>query len=62
MLVLGAGVAGIFAAAKLKENGIDNFLILEGTDRIGGRIKPAQLGNYTVQLGALWMQGENNIL
>ena len=39
VLILGAGLSGIVAGNTLKEQGIDDFLVLEGQDHIGGRIK-----------------------
>ena len=39
VLILGAGLSGIIAGKTLQDSGIDDFLILEGQDYIGGRIK-----------------------
>ena len=40
VVVLGAGMSGIAAAQRLKELNRDlKVLVLEGTDRIGGRVK-----------------------
>ena len=40
VVVLGAGMSGIAAAQRLKELNRDlKLLVLEGTDRIGGRVK-----------------------
>ena len=36
VIIIGAGFSGIGMGIKLKEAGIDNFLILEGADSIGG--------------------------
>ena len=36
-VIVGAGWAGIKAAATLLENGVENILVLEATDYIGGR-------------------------
>jgi polyamine oxidase len=55
VLILGAGITGITAGNHLQSNNIKNFLILEAQDYIGGRIKPAQLGNVTVGEGANWI-------
>lgn len=38
IIIIGAGAAGIAAASRLIEGGLDNVTILEGKDRIGGRI------------------------
>ena len=57
VLIMGAGMAGISAAKTLYDNGVRNFLILEGTNRIGGRIREEQFSGVTVELGANWIQG-----
>ncbi|MBL1079424.1 NAD(P)/FAD-dependent oxidoreductase [Nocardia sp. 2] len=36
VVIIGAGFSGIGAAIKLKQNGIDDFVILDGRDGIGG--------------------------
>ena len=36
VLILGGGLAGLQAAQTLKDNGVD-FLLLEGSDHVGGR-------------------------
>ena len=57
VLILGAGMAGISAGKTLSDDGIDNFLILEGGDDIGGRVKNTEFGGVTIELGANWIQG-----
>ena len=37
MIIIGAGMAGLAAATYLKSMGI-SFIILEGSDRVGGRL------------------------
>lgn len=49
--------AGITAAKVLEENGVNDILILEGADRIGGRIRKEEFGDVTVELGAGWIAG-----
>jgi monoamine oxidase len=59
VIVIGAGVAGLAAAAVLAERGI-RFSILEARDRIGGRLwtrHPASL-TVPVELGAEFVHGE----
>ena len=51
VIVVGAGSAGLYAAKTLQNLGYD-VLIIEATDRIGGRIKSATLGDMRVELGA----------
>lgn len=45
VLVIGAGAAGIAAASRLIERGIEDVLVLEAKDRIGGRIFTKNFGN-----------------
>lgn len=44
IIIIGAGAAGIAAAARLIEKGLENVKILEGKDRIGGRIHTVKFG------------------
>ncbi|KAL3882769.1 hypothetical protein ACJMK2_029076 [Sinanodonta woodiana] len=55
ILILGAGMAGITAAKALHDKGYDNFIILEGSNRVGGRIKEVMIGGITVEAGAGWI-------
>lgn len=41
----------------LAENGIEDLVILEASDRIGGRIRKEQFGGVPVELGAGWIAG-----
>jgi polyamine oxidase len=60
VLILGAGMSGITAAKTLDENGIKDFTILEGYDRIGGRMRKAEFADTIIELGANWVQGLKN--
>ncbi len=54
VIVIGAGMAGIAAASELRRQG-SSVLVLEGRDRIGGRMwTNASLG-HPVDLGAAWL-------
>ncbi|KAM7274277.1 hypothetical protein ACFE04_028941 [Oxalis oulophora] len=55
VIIVGAGMSGITAAKTLQENGIKDFLMLEATNRIGGRMKKAYWANKTIELGANWL-------
>lgn len=62
-LVIGAGAAGLAAAARLFANGFTDVLILEAGNRIGGRVWTVQFGNQLVELSAQWCHGQkNNVL
>ncbi len=51
VVIVGAGSAGLYAAKTLQQHGYD-VLIIEATDRIGGRVKSETLGDLRVDLGA----------
>ncbi|CAH1265022.1 KDM1B [Branchiostoma lanceolatum] len=57
VLVLGAGMAGISAARSLNQSGLTDFVILEGTGRIGGRVWSVQFGGKTIDIGGNWVHG-----
>ena len=56
ILIIGAGIAGLAAARHLVENEF-NVTILEGRDRIGGRIYTDRTLGFPIDLGAAWIQG-----
>ncbi|KAJ4978426.1 hypothetical protein NE237_009206 [Protea cynaroides] len=57
VIIIGAGMSGISAARTLHDAGIHDILILEATDRIGGRVRQIEIGGYPVEKGANWVQG-----
>ena len=44
-------MAGIPAAKRLKVLGYTNFEIIEGSDRVGGRVQHNTLGGITAEMG-----------
>jgi spermine oxidase len=44
IIVIGAGVSALSACASLSEAGLNNFVILEANDRIGGRMHTIPFG------------------
>jgi len=56
ILVIGAGAAGLAAARRLHSHGI-RVIVLEGRDRIGGRIWTDDSLGLPVDLGASWIHG-----
>ncbi|ETN62131.1 spermine oxidase [Anopheles darlingi] len=60
VLIVGAGAAGIAAAARLLEHGFYNLTILEGENRIGGRIHSVLRGANMLDYGAQWVHGKDN--
>ena len=57
VLILGAGMSGISAAKSLHENGVDDFMIIEAGDRMGGRMRSKEFGGIRVELGDQWIFG-----
>lgn len=56
-IVVGAGIAGLAAARRLSEAGRE-VLVLEGRERIGGRIWTSQAwAGMPLDLGASWIHG-----
>jgi len=56
VIVIGAGIAGLAAARLLKAKGID-ALVLEGRDRLGGRIWTDRSLGVPMDMGASWIHG-----
>jgi polyamine oxidase len=61
--ILGAGIAGIIAGQTLTNQGVEDFVIVEYQDEIGGRVHHAEFGQddngqpLVVEFGANWAQG-----
>jgi oxygen-dependent protoporphyrinogen oxidase len=53
VVVVGGGIAGLAAAARLHEERPDlDVVVLEGSPEIGGKLKLAEVGGVTVDVGA----------
>jgi monoamine oxidase len=61
VIVIGAGMAGLSAAAKLREEGVHDILVLEAQDYIGGRVKTATDWNAPIALGAEFIHGDKTV-
>ena len=59
VVIIGAGAAGLYAAYELDNLGYD-VLVLEATDRHGGRVYSSTLGDVGVELGAEELYGPTN--
>uniref|UniRef100_A0A803LC14 Amine oxidase domain-containing protein n=1 Tax=Chenopodium quinoa TaxID=63459 RepID=A0A803LC14_CHEQI len=57
VIIIGAGISGISAAKQLADNGVEDVVILEASNRIGGRIRKEQFAGVPVELGAGWIAG-----
>lgn len=58
VVVVGAGLSGYSAAAKLMENGINDIIVLEAEGRIGGRILTVPYRDGFIDMGAQWVHGQ----
>lgn len=68
VIVLGCGIAGLGSGQVLKSAKV-NFLMLEASERVGGRIQTVDMINFKnddkivrVEAGAQWIHGRNNEL
>ncbi|XP_057522016.1 polyamine oxidase 1 isoform X3 [Amaranthus tricolor] len=57
VIIIGAGISGLSAAKHLADNGVEDIIILEASDSIGGRIRKQHFSGHTVELGAGWIAG-----
>lgn len=44
VIIIGAGIAGLAAATHLSQNDMNDFIVLEAQNRIGGRICSTKIG------------------
>jgi spermine oxidase len=61
VIIVGAGISGHAAAARLIERGINNIIILEAEGRIGGRINSIPYDTGFIDIG-LDFEYEKSIL
>jgi monoamine oxidase len=61
VIVVGAGFAGLKAAQELVKTG-HSVLVLEGKDRVGGRVKYAELAGRAVDIGGQWVGAGHDAL
>lgn len=54
VVVIGGGAAGIAAAHRLFEAGVD-VLLVEASGRLGGRAHTVQAGGHAIDLGCTWL-------
>lgn len=54
VIVIGGGIAGVAAAYELRKHGCE-VTILEGGDRLGGRVHSKKIGGVTSEMGASFL-------
>ena len=64
VVIVGAGVAGLSAAVSLVERGLGDLLVVEGSERAGGRVWSQAIreeaGAARVERGAQWIHGQQD--
>ncbi|MCE9651259.1 MAG: FAD-dependent oxidoreductase [Parvibaculum sp.] len=61
VIVVGAGLAGLKAAAELEAKG-RSVAIVEARDRVGGRTKPGEIAGEVIDRGGQWVGPGQNLL
>jgi monoamine oxidase len=61
VIVVGAGAAGLMAAQEILEAGL-TAIVLEADNRVGGRLKRAEVGGRVVDLGGQWVGARQSLL
>ncbi|KAG6332321.1 hypothetical protein ID866_6768 [Astraeus odoratus] len=64
VLILGGGMAGVIAARTLHDQGIDDFIVVDGRVELGGRIIGNKFGitgrETIVEMGPNWIKGTDD--
>ena len=55
VIVIGAGISGLATAKELKDNGVEHVIILEASDKSGGRMKTDRSLGFAFDEGASWI-------
>ncbi len=53
--IIGAGIAGLKSAHKLKKLGYNNITIFESSDQVGGKIRSVEMDGRIYELGAIFI-------
>ena len=54
VVIIGAGVAGLSAAHRLRQRGVE-VAVLEARDRVGGRVKSDLSNGFLIEVGGQWI-------
>ncbi|MEV7621199.1 FAD-dependent oxidoreductase [Microbacterium sp. NPDC089321] len=61
VVVIGAGLSGLSAADRLASMGL-SVLILEGRDRVGGRVRSGEIAGVPVDFGGTWVSPKHTAI
>lgn len=61
VVIVGAGLAGLTAADQLVQSGY-GVVVLEGRNRVGGRIRTTEVAGFPVDAGATWVAPDHAAL
>ncbi|MCB1272847.1 MAG: FAD-dependent oxidoreductase [Leucobacter sp.] len=61
VVVIGAGVAGLTAARRLRQRG-RRVVVLEARDRVGGRVRSERVEGRLIEVGGQWVAPEQDRL
>lgn len=61
VVVIGAGIAGLACAHRLKQLGVD-VVLLESSDRVGGVMRTDRVGEFMIERGPNSSQGTEEVL
>nr|WP_284328802.1 FAD-dependent oxidoreductase [Demequina litorisediminis] len=62
VVIIGAGLSGLTAARHLTASGVD-VVVLEASDRVGGRTRNQEVGGLTVDLGGTFVgPGQDHVV
>jgi phytoene dehydrogenase-like protein len=50
-IVIGGGISGLIAAKELRDKGEDSVLVIEASDKVGGRIRTDEVNGYLLDRG-----------
>ncbi|VDL97258.1 unnamed protein product [Schistocephalus solidus] len=60
VLIIGAGIAGLTAAMRLKQANICDLLVLDARERIGGRVATTMFRGVELSTGPMYVHGDVN--
>ena len=59
VVVVGGGITGLAAARRLDQHGAVDVVLLEASDRVGGKIRTLEMGGAPVEAGPDWFLTTN---